>query len=243
MKISVFFRLLSLSLTLLLVVSAGGVYGIWKFAEDPAETIRQNMSFVLGDFTWEGSDILPDDIPGEDHAWLVKNLVSGVADEKSIGLDNPNSALNEYINDRLQGGLGWKRDYFGSMAVTGNTEIENLFGAAAEGLSFIIQVKSDTEYYIYTTNVDLGERGEPNWLGTSNKTPGKPTVPIGQYVYPVYRTKLVRASTAAPFDIVETKCGKALSDWYDENRRNANITQIPSFDIGSWVEAPSPDAT
>jgi hypothetical protein len=75
-----------------------------------------------------------------------------------------------------------------------------------------------------------------NWLGTSNKTPGKPTVPIGQYIEVIYRTAIVRASSSAPFNIVETKKGKAKSDWYDENRSNANVTQIPSFDVNTWVE-------
>ena len=115
---------------------------------------------------------------------------------------------------------------------------KQLFGAAAKGLSFIIEVDENNSnlYYIYTTDVYLGERGEMNWLGTSNKTPGKPTVPIGQYIEVIYRTAIVRESSSAPFNIVETKKGKAKSDWYDENRSNANVTQIPSFDVDTWVE-------
>lgn len=230
-------KLMVLVCLLLIVASVGGVLATWRFAEDPVSTIDDSVPFTLGEFKWDGSEILPDDVEGEDHAWLIKSLVSGTSGGKVIGLDNPDSALNEYINDRLSGGLGWKRDYFGSMAVTGDEEMEALFGAAAQGLSFIIQVVSSTEYYIYTTSVDLGERGEANWLGTSNKTPGKPNVPIGSYVEYVYRTKITRSSTSAPWDIIETKRGKAISDWYDENRRNANITQIPAFDPKTWVEA------
>ena len=45
----------------------------------------------------------------------------------------------------------------------------------------------------------------------------------------------IPAALPADWEIVETKKGKALSCWYDENRRN-NITQIPSFDPTSWVE-------
>ncbi len=230
-------KLMVLVCLLLIVASVGGVLATWRFAEDPVSTIDDSVPFTLGEFKWDGSEILPDDVEGEDHAWLIKSLVSGTSGGKVIGLDNPDSALNEYISDRLAGGLGWKRDYFGSMAVTGDEEMEALFGAAAQGLSFIIQVVSSTEYYIYTTSVDLGERGEANWLGTSNKTPGKPNVPIGSYVEYVYRTKITRPSTSAPWDIIETKRGKAVSDWYDENRRNANITQIPAFDPKTWVEA------
>jgi hypothetical protein len=124
------------------------------------------------------------------------------------------------------------------MAVTGDDEMEELFGAAARGLSFIIEVDENdsNKYFIYTTSEYLGERGEPNWLGTSNKTPGKPTYPIGSYIEIIYRTELVRESSTKPFNIIETKKGKALSAWYDENRRNANITQIPAFNVDSWVE-------
>ena len=237
MRSSFLSKFLPLLCLLLVLSSVGGVFAIWQYAEDPSASVADNVPFTLGEFKWEGSEILPDDVEGEDHAWLIKSLVSGTLNGRVIGLDNPDSALNEYISDRLAGGLGWKRDYFGSMAVTGDEEMEALFGAAAEGLSFIIQVKSNTEYYIYTTSVDLGERGEPNWLGTSNKTPGKPNVPLGSYVDHVYRTKITRPSTSEPWDIIETKRGKAISDWYDENRRNANITQIPAFDPNTWVES------
>ena len=230
-------RALTLFCALIFLVSVGCVFADWRFSTDPPQSVEHTFSLDAGEFKWEGSDILPDDVQGEDHAWLIGNLINGTKNGKIIGLDNPDSDLNDYIQDRLKGGLGWERDYFGSMAVTGNTEMEALFGAAAQGLSFIIQVVNDNEYYIFTTSVYLGQRGEPNWLNTGNKTPGKPSVPIGEYIYAIYRTKITRASTSSNWNIVETKAGKALSDWYDENRRNANITQIPSFDPDSWVEA------
>ena len=217
-------------------LSVMGVWASWVFAEDPAVSVTQSVSIGISEFTWEGSEVLPDDVEGEDHSWLINNLINGEKNGTVIGLDNRNSDLNEYINNRLEGGWGWERDYFGSMAVTGDDEMEALFGAAASGLSFIIQVVSNTEYYIYTTSVYLGERGKTNFWQTSNGTPGNPSVPIGEYIYAIYRTKLTRPSSSAPWDIVETKEGMAKSDWYDENRSNANITQIPAFDINTWVE-------
>ncbi len=231
------FRSLACFVCLIFLLSIGCVFADWHYSTDPAQAVNDQVFLEVSEFTWEGSDILPDDIQGEDHAWLINNLISGEKNGTVIGMDNPKSDLNEYIQDRLDGGLGWKRDYFGSMAVTGDAEMEALFGAAAQGLSFIIQVVNDNEYYIFTTSVYLGERGEPNWLNTGNKTPGKPSVPIGEYIYPIYRTKITRPNSSTPWNIVETKAGKALSDWYDENRRNANITQIPAFDPNSWVEA------
>lgn len=222
------------------MLSIGGVSATWSYTEKRVDSADTSLNIGVGDFIWQGSEELPDDEEeGTDHAWLIQNLVDGsTSGDSSIGLNDKNSTINDYINDRLQGGLGWKRNYFGSMAVTGDDEMEAIFGAAAKGLSFIIEVDENDSnvYYIYTTDVYLGERGEPNWLGTSNKTPGKPTVPIGQYIEVIYRTKLVRKNSSSPFDIVETKKGKALSDWYDENRRNANVTQIPAFDVNTWVE-------
>lgn len=233
-----------LSIVLLFVfasmLAVGGVFAEWTYTENTVDAIDVNLKVGIGDFIWQGSEELPDnEEEGTDHAWLIQNLVDGsTSGNSSIGLNDKNSTINEYINNRLKGGLGWKRNYFGSMAVTGDNEMEEIFGAAAKGLSFIIEVdESDSNiYYIYTTDVYLGERGEPNWLGTSNKTPGKPTVPIGQYIEVIYRTKLVRANANSNFDIVETKKGKALSDWYDENRISANVTQIPAFDVNTWVE-------
>lgn len=233
----------SLRILLLILVSATlltvtGVYATWKYTYNDTQEQETSISVTCNEFVWSGAEDLPDSVEGEDHAWLIRNLVSGTnSSGVDIGLDNPDSKLNDYINDRLDGGWGWKRDYFGSMAVTGGTEVEDLFGTKANGLSFIIEVKSETEYYIYTTSVYLGERGEINWLGTSNKTPGKPTIPIGEYIYPVYKTKLVRENSNSKWNIVETVRGKAKSDWYDENRSAANATQIPCFDVDSWVVA------
>lgn len=231
------FRSLTCFICVIFLLSISCVFADWHFSTDPPQQVSDPLPLQMSEFTWEGSDILPDDVQGEDHAWLIGNLINGTKNGKVIGLDNPDSDLNDYIQDRLKGGLGWERDYFGSMAVTGNAEMEALFGAAAQGLSFIIQVVNNNEYYIFTTSVYLGERGEPNWLNTGNKTPGNPSVPIGEYIYAIYRTKITRANTSSAWNIVETKAGKALSDWYDENRRNANITQIPAFDPNSWVEA------
>ena len=224
------------------MLCVGGVSALWSYSGTAVDDITSRVNIGVNDFIWEGSEILPDEEEeGLDHIWLIQNLVDGsTSGDSTIGLNDPNSDLNEYINNRLKGGLGWRegRNYFGSMAVTGDEEMEALFGAAAKGLSFIIEVDEDDSnvYYIYTTDVYLGTRGEPNWLGTSNKTPGKPTTPIGQYIEVIYRTKLVRSSASAPFNVVETKKGKAKSAWYDENRSNANVTQIPAFDVDTWVE-------
>lgn len=236
---------MKMKLNLLLIVvffvsclTSVGVFATFQYSYNDVQEQEIDISIGCSEFVWSGAEKLPDSVEGEDHAWLIRNLVSGTnANGEEIGLDNPNSQLNQYIDDRLDGGWGWKRDYFGSMAVTGGTNVENLFGTKGAGLSFIIEVVSEKEYYIYTTSIYLGERGEPNWLGTSNKTPGKPTIPINEWIYPVYKTKLTRPNANSNWEIIETIRGRARSDWYDENRSSANVTQIPSFDVKSWEVA------
>ena len=222
-------RLLSILLCFIFI-SVSGVYATWLFAESKATTVSTALKFTMYLYNWDGSEELPDDEEGEDHHWLIENLVYG----EGIGLSTPTSQLNELIDERLKGGVGWKRDYFGSMAMTGGEEMEELFGTKAEGLSFLIHVISNTEYHIYTTNVYLGERGS-SVLGINTKD-GNPATPIGEYISPIYKTVIKRESTVGPWEIVSSKEGKAKSDWYDENRRNANATEIPAFDPTTWVE-------
>ena len=226
--IGLFFAILSLAVI-------PGVFATWNYSAFGPQEKETSISLNVADFKWDGSENLPDSVEGEDHAWLILNIVGGVSSNgQEIGLNNPNSVINDRINDRLDGGWGWSRDYFGSMAVTGGDEVSELFDAKTSGLSFIVHVESDTVYYIYTTSVYLGERGTAGLFG--NTKAGNPSIPIGEYIYPIYKTKLVRPNTSSDFEIVETKRGKAKSDWYDENRTNANMTQIPSFDINTWVE-------
>lgn len=226
-----------LLVSVIFLFTVGGVFANWFYANSNASPVTKTLPVTMSKFEWTGSDIFPDVVGNEDHMWLINNIVFGNPETGSdIGLNNPNSQLNEFINNRLQG--GWfvpKRQYFGSMAARGNEEIEELFGIAAQGLSFIIYVVSDTQYYLYTTDVYLGKSGETNWAQTSNKTPGNPSIPLGEYIYPVYRTLLTRPNTSSDWTIVESKRGKAMSAWYEESR-NTNITQIPSFNPTTWGE-------
>lgn len=219
-------RHLSVFLVLLMLVSTGGVYANWQYANlSPAEK-ELEFPIRLGEFNWAGSGDLPtDDAVGENHISLIDQIIN----HPQHGLNKSNSYLNKQIKSRQDGGLGWSggRDTLGSMAVTQSQELAEIFGLAASNLEFLIQFKSSTEYYIFTTNVYLGERGEINILG-SNKKPGNPTVPIGQNIAPIYRTRVVK--TNGVWAAVETELGYAKSAWYEESRRNANATQIPSFD-------------
>ena len=225
-------KLLTIIISCVLLFSIGGVYATWEYASHPAYSVSSSLEIKISEFNWSGSGILPDDdVIGENHLALIEQIIS----HPEHGLNKSKSYLNEQIEKRQDGGIGWSsgRDTLGSMAVDQSEELEEIFGLSAQNLNFLIQFKSSTEYYIFTTNVYLGERGEINWLGNNSK-PGNPATPIGQSIYPIYRTKVVKTNGVwAP---VETKEGYAASAWYEESRRNANATQIPSFDPDTFVE-------
>lgn len=225
-------RILTLFVLLITVFTIGGVYATWQYANIGPNPGKCDISIKLGEFNWAGSGDLPTDSEiGEDHISLVQNII----DHAEHGLNKSDSYLNEQIEKRQKGGIGWRdgRDTLGSMAVDQSDELKDIFGLDANNLTFLIHIISDNEYHIYTTNVYLGERGEINWLG-NNKTPGKPTVPIGQPIYVIYKTKVVK--TNGEWVAVETKVGYANSAWYEESRSNANATQIPSFDPNTFKE-------
>lgn len=100
-------------------------------------------------------------------------------------------------------------------------------------MQFLIQFVSDNEYYLFTTGVYLGERGSVGIFG-NNTASGKPTVPLGYPVYPIYKTVVSKQNGV--WTAVSTVVGYANSDWYEESRSNEHATQIPSFDPHTFVE-------
>ena len=227
------FKKFAVTLTaLVLICSVGGVYATWQYCPVGPSPSSVELSVVLGEFNWSGSGNLPtDDAIGEDHISLIQQIIN----HSEHGLNTSGSYLNDEIKERQDGGIGWSggRDTLGSMAVTQSDELKEIFGLEANNLHFLIQFISNTEYYIFTTGVDLGTRGEINFWG-NNKTPGNPTVPIGENIYPIYKTTVIKTNgTWAP---TETVKGYAKSAWYEESRRNATATQIPSFDPDTFQE-------
>ena len=224
-------RLLAAVLLFVTILSVGGVYATWQYSSSGPSMSEKEITVKLGEFNWVGSGELPtDSIIGENHLALVENIVS----HPEHGLNTSGSYLNEQIEDRKDGSILYgSRDTLGSMAVTQSEELKEIFGLDALNLTFLILFDNDNEYYVFTTGVYLGERGEINWLGNNSK-PGNPTVPIGESVYPIYRTKVTKIDGV--WTAVETKEGYATSAWYEESRRNENATQIPSFDPNSFRE-------
>ena len=230
--------MLLLCLLLGATVTVGGGYATWKYAHPVINAEERTLNINLMQFEWVGSEDLPTDVEGQNHLELVTRLLVGTDENGNvIGLNNPNSQLNTYVNNRVNGGYA---DYFGSVAVTGGSEMAKLFDASTSNITFFIEHVSGTEYYIYTTSVYLGERGQSAWQWDRlvNTKEGNPSISIGEWVYPVYKTKIARSSSSEDWTLEQTWTGRAKSDWYDENQSAAyqNATQIPALDLDTWEE-------
>lgn len=161
-----------------------------------------------------------------------QSLIEAMLDNVENGLNNPNSYLSRQIKSRSSGGfLVPSRDTLGSMAVTQGNTLEEMFGdsyAIAEEIAFLLQfVDTNNDdvidyYYLFTTSVNLGENGSPN-------------IARNEYIYQVYRTKIVYDSQEAAWVNEEIVEGYAKSAYYEESRYDINRTKIPSLEPDSWV--------
>ena len=207
-------KILPLCLCLILLFSVSGVYATWRYAESSLGSSSDMSPLEMDIFHWQGSDVLPDEEEtGNAHANLIDNLING----ERIGLNSPDSYLNEQIAYRED---RFNRDTLGSMAITQGTALTELFDLNTENVTFLIQMVSDTQYYIFTTSLDLGENGSPNYR-------------IGSTISPIYRTTVVK--TNGTWVATATEEGAATSAYYEESQYIfITRSKIPSFDPDSW---------
>ena len=213
------FKWIVFSLGFIMLITSSRAYSTWRYAQEKVESITGSPATILNVFEYPPEEVLPDDVMGENHVVLLQDLVG---DEK--GLNKPDSYLNKQIKTRQNGVLGGlikpKRDTLGSMGVDQGSELEKLFSLESENLSFLIQFINGDTYYIFTTEVDLGENGAPNYA-------------IGTVVSPIYRTIVEKINGTW---VTQTSAkGYALSAYYEESRHEANQTKIPSFDPDTWA--------
>ena len=226
-----------------------GVYATWSYSTGPVISKLANVDIQF--FPWEGEEILPEDEIGYNHRQLIENILNGTmisgGQTIKIGMNNPDSALSQEIDDRVTSSGFWDpaRYTFGSMDARDDTEMSNLFGLAASQLSFMIYMpKNDKNVrYLYTTGVYLGESG---WLlGAS----AKPTYAIGERIYPIYRTKLVYKEVGvddngkAVYEWIaeKTVLGSAESAYYQNDTFGSGVIQNPSFEPTSFAPINSAD--
>ena len=214
------FKWIILSLGAVMLITSHKVYSTWRYAQETVGEINENPTMILKPFEYTPEEVLPEDDEGKNQVVLVENLVKG-----ENGLNNPNSYLNKQIESRKNGAIfniKPKRDTLGSMGVDQGEELEKLFSLASENLSFLIQFIDDDTYYIFTTDVELGENGSPNYK-------------IGEeYISPIYRT-IVEKNVNGTWEAQTSAKGYALSAYYEESRHNAHYSSIPSFDPDTWT--------
>lgn len=193
------------------------VHSSWRYAKEKVAHVTSIPSKILNTFEYAPEQVLPDDEIGKNHVVLIENLVS----DKN-GLNDPDSYLNEQIKKRQNGGFFKpKRDTLGSMGADQSDKLENLFTLESKNLSFLIKFVSDTTYYIFTTEVELGENGNPNYKIEE------------EYISPIYRTIVEKINDTW---VTQTSAkGYALSAYYEESNLLGNVTEIPSFDPDTWA--------
>lgn len=202
------------------------VKGVWHYALSISDAIHVPVSVEV--FPWVGADQLPDDVLGEDHQSLIQAILNGTYTDKNgnftyIGLNNPDSYINNEINSRVNGNFLYRSDVLGSMDYWERSDISKFFDTGTSGLSFLLYFPdgmTDT-YYLYTTSISLGS--------------SDPNIPIGQSIYPVYRTELTRGDDSV-WVAVETKTGFAESAYYQNPVTGSWLLKYPSFDPDTWTE-------
>ena len=215
MKSSYSTKMLAVCLSLLCLLCISGVFAAWQYCEMPLGSAADNLILNVGIFKWQGSDALPDDEEaGLAHANLINKLING----EGIGLNSPDSYLNEQIKNRTR---YWNRDTLGSMAIRQGDSLESLFDLNTENTTFLIHMASSTTYYIFTTSLDLGENGSPNYA-------------IDTTISPIYRTTVQKVN--GTWVAVITEEGSAPSAYYEESQLIfINRSKIPSFDPDKWT--------
>lgn len=217
-------KMTTIIIALVLLLTIGGVAAAWVYPTN--DVTKQALTLYPHAFPWEGSDVLPDGIAGENHTLLINNILNGVmvqnGVETSIGLNNPNSELNEQIEQRENR----NKLTFGSMDAWDSAQMHSLFGLDAAELAFMIYSpkNNDNLKYLYTTSNDLGSSG---WFS------GNPNYPIGQRIYPIYRTRLeyvLNDEGAYEWVAVNTVIGSAESQYYDNNIFGSGLVKNPAFD-------------
>lgn len=218
---------LSLIVIILLTCSAtGAVSGAWHYPISISDSIEIPVSVEV--FPWVGADQLPDDVLGEDHQALIEAILNGTYTNPNgtitnIGLNNPDSYINNEISSRTNGYFFFRSDILGSMDYWEREDIDKFFDTGTSGLTFLLyfpEGQTDT-YYLYTTSIILGDED--------------PNIPIDELIYPVYRTTLQKGEDGV-WKATETKTGYTKSVYYQNPITGSWLVKYPSLDPDSWTE-------
>ena len=143
-------KMATIIIAFVLLLFIGGVSASWLY---PVNTISgQFISVKPTAFTWEGSDILPDDSQnsiGENHISLINNILF----EIKYGLNAEGNTAKPIIHNTLNK-VGDVL-YCQQNVQGGNLKHLMIDGSDAFSLLFQIEYVSDSEYNLYTYSAPL----------------------------------------------------------------------------------------
>ena len=193
---------------LLLLASIGGVFAMWYYVEDSAESVTDTMGITISEFEWAPDEILPTESEiGESHLALIELILN--ENEKGYGLNyDKKNVLEGYLNQ------------YGVVFSNQKTSGGNLKFVSDETnqLYYCVEKVSDTLYYAYTfSRNDL-------------------SMAIGTYTaIPVYRTVLEKTDKwHAPRSYFGYAQTKSLRDM---NAENTSGTLAYSIDVSTWTQS------
>lgn len=134
-------KYIALLLALLLIASAGGVFAVWRYAEDPAESVHDSVGITIREdnFVWTPEQILPTDKPGENYMSLLgsilDNIKVGLNSSKDVIFDTAKRYGIVHCDQNVQGG--------------NLKHLEDVFTSSDRDLDFVIAYVSDTELHCF----------------------------------------------------------------------------------------------
>ena len=223
-------RYFSFALVALIVVAftlgTSSVLAEWKYSEALSADIDLDINVVV--LPWEGADELPNQSEyGNNHKLLIDKVLNGTYtsgnSKQNIGLNTQNSYLAQEIDNRKD--ISYRdANQLGSMDLWQSDRITEFFelSTASNKVEFILKFPdgSDDTYYLYSTSLNLGD----DW---------SPEIPVGTYIYPVYKTTLQRNSDGV-WEAISTEVGSAKSARY--NNPYTGLALGNAFDTNSWVK-------
>ena len=222
-----FNKILSRICLLLTITLVGGVYATWYF----------NTQIDIPDVNdYITNSTIFDWFPSENSSTSenIEVVIDGMLDgDNGIGLNSPDSYLNSQIESRTEGFFGlFSKDTIGSMDRYSGDTLKGLFVPQDANISWLLHSIYDAsgavDYYELYTFEDINQTTYPNLFNTN----GDYITTNGTYLYPVYKTKIVKIN--GDWVSQSTIYGYAQTSYYEETI--ININQIPSIDPDTFVE-------
>lgn len=132
-------RFLSMIICLTMLLSVGGVYATWQFAEELPESVNNTQSINLSEFVWAPEEILPDVTPGQNYLDLHKSILENVKG----GLNSSKDTLENAVLKDNDGLL------HSSQNVQGGNLSHLFITNATRELDFIVEYVTDNEFLVF----------------------------------------------------------------------------------------------